>query len=121
MFFSIGLCDFNNSENLISDKSFAFAIRIIRVYKHLCTVWHEFVLSKQLLRSGTSIGANISEARHAQSRPDFISKMSIALKEADETDYWIRLLNESDFLTNKEAESILRDCNELIAILSSIE
>ena len=108
------------SGNLINEKSFDFAIRIVRLYRYLCGTRHEFVLSKQVLRSGTSIGANVSESRHAQSRADFITKMSIALKEADETFYWLQLLYASDYLSQRQAESILKDCDELISILSSV-
>ena len=106
--------------NIIEEKSFAFAIRIVNLYKHLNEVKKEFVLSKQLLRSGTSIGANVAEAEQAQSTPDFVSKMSIALKEASETKYWIRLLASTSYLTEVESESILNDCVELEKILVSI-
>ena len=106
--------------NIIEEKSFAFAIRIVNLYKHLNEVKKEFVLSKQLLRSGTSIGANVTEAEQAQSTPDFVSKMSIALKEASETKYWIRLLASTSYLTEAEAVSILNDCVELEKILVSI-
>ena len=97
-------------ENIIENKSFEFAVRIVNLYKHLTENKKEFVLSKQLLRSGTSIGANIAEAEQAQSRLDFISKLSIALKEAAETDYWIRLLHGADYLSDSEYSSILADC-----------
>jgi len=106
--------------NIIEEKSFAFAIRIVNLYKHLNEVKKEFVLSKQLLRSGTSIGANVAEAEQAQSTPDFVSKMSIALKEASETKYWIRLLASTRYLTEDEAVSILNDCVEIEKILVSI-
>ena len=106
--------------NIIEEKSFAFAIRIVNLYKHLNETKKEFVLSKQLLRSGTSIGANVAEAEQAQSTPDFVSKMSIALKEAAETKYWIRLLASASYLTEAEAASILNDCVELEKILVSI-
>ena len=88
--------------NIIEEKSFAFAIRIVNLYKHLNEAKKEFVLSKQLLRSGTSIGANVAEAEQAQSTPDFVSKMSIALKEASETKYWIRLLASTSYLTEAD-------------------
>lgn len=107
-------------DNVLLDKSFAFAVRIVNLYKYLCDTKKEFTLSKQLLRSGTSIGANINESQDAQSTNDFISKLSISLKEARETKYWIELLKETDYLTNKEAESILEDLIELIKILVSI-
>jgi len=106
--------------NIIEEKSFAFAIRIVNLYKHLNEAKKEFVLSKQLLRSGTSIGANVAEAEQAQSTPDFVSKMSIALKEASETKYWIRLLASTRYLTEDEAVSILNDCVEIEKILVSI-
>ena len=106
--------------NIIEEKSFAFAIRVVNLYKHLNDTRKEFVLSKQLLRSGTSIGANVTEAEQAQSTPDFVSKMSIALKEASETKYWIRLLASTCYLTEAEATSILNDCVELEKILVSI-
>lgn len=85
-------------ENIIEKKSFDFAIRIVKLYKFLCNEKNEFVLSKQLLRSGTSIGANVAEAQQAQSKADFISKISIALKEATESKYWLRLLNATDYI-----------------------
>ena len=106
--------------NIIEEKSFAFAIRIVNLYKHLNEAKKEFVLSKQLLRSGTSIGANVAEAEQAQSTPDFVSKMSIALKEASETKYWIRLLASTRYLTEDETVSILNDCVEIEKILVSI-
>ena len=106
--------------NIIEEKSFAFAIRIVNLYKHLNEAKKEVVLSKQLLRSGTSIGANVAEAEQAQSTPDFVSKMSIALKEASETKYWIRLLASTNYITEAETASILNDCVELEKILVSI-
>jgi len=107
-------------DNPLASKSFAFAVRIVKLYKYLCDEKKEFVLSKQLLRSGTSIGANISESQDAQSANDFISKLSIALKEARESKYWIELLKETNFLTNKEANNILDDLIEVIKLLVSI-
>ena len=106
--------------NIIEDKSFAFAIRIVNLYKHLNESKKEFILSKQLLRSGTSIGANVAQTEQAQSTPDFVSKMSIALKETSETKYWIRLLASTSYLTEAESASILNDCVELEKILVSI-
>ena len=106
--------------NAVMDKSYAFALRIIKSYKYLCTEKKEFVLSKQLLRSGTAIGALIKEAEHAQSRPDFVNKMSIALKEANETEYWLMLLHDSEYLDNNVFSSIAEDCKELIKLLISI-
>ena len=101
------------------DKSFAFAVRIVRLYKLLCSR-NEFVLSRQLLRSGTSVGVMLKESEHAQSKSDFINKLSIALKEANETEYWIMLLKETDYLSEKEYESIIEDCRELIKLTVSI-
>ena len=108
------------TENIIADKSKTFAIRIVKLYQYLCTEKREFALSKQLLRSGTSIGANVKEAIRGQSKADFISKMSIALKEASETEYWLELLYETDFLDKKQFDSIYADDQELLKILTSI-
>ena len=108
------------NENIIEIKSFDFAVRIVNLYKHLTADKNEYVLSKQLLRSGTSIGANITEAERAQSKPDFYAKMSIALKEANETDYWIRLLHKTEYLTDIEYDRINRDVNEIISLLVAI-
>lgn len=107
-------------DNIIETKSFNFAIQIVKLYKYLYYSKKEYVLSKQLLRAGTSIGANVAEAEQAQSKADFISKISIALKEATETDYWIRLLNATDYLSNYEIKTILANCNELERILTAI-
>ena len=100
-------------------KSKAFAVRIVRLYRYLCDEKGEYVLSKQLLRSGTSIGANLAEAECAISRKDFISKVYIALKECVETKYWLELLHETDYLTEQEYQSINTDCEELRKMLSS--
>lgn len=105
-------------DNLILDKTFQFALRIIEVYKNLSSERREFVLSKQLLRSGTSIGANVSEAIEAQSRADFIHKLAISLKEARETEYWIRLLIASDYID--KSSGIHADVQEIIRILTAI-
>jgi four helix bundle protein len=107
-------------ENIIEKKSFDFAIRIVRLYRYLCEKKKEFVLSKQLLRSGTSIGANVAEAQQAQSKADFVSKISIALKETTETKYWLRLLNATNYLSDVEIKTILADCVEIEKILTSI-
>ena len=107
-------------DNLILDKSKAFAIRIINLYKHLNEEKREYILSKQLLRSGTSIGANCREAARAQSKADFVAKMNIALKEADETAYWLELLYATDFVTQVQFQSIYNDAEELIKLLVSI-
>ncbi len=107
-------------DNVVLNKSKAFAIRIIRLYKYLCDDKKEFTLSKQLLRSGTSIGANVKEAVRGQSKADFIAKMSIALKEASETEYWLELLYETDFLDKSQFDSIYADNQELLKILMRI-
>ena len=108
------------TENIVADKSKMFAVRIVKLYQYLCTEKREFVLAKQLLRSGTSIGANVKEAIRGQSKADFISKMSIALKEASETEYWLELLYETDFLDKNQFQSIYADNQELLKILTSI-
>ena len=106
--------------NIIEEKSFNFAVRVVNLYKHLTAEKKEFVLSKQLLRSGTSIGANIAEAEHPQSNADYLSKMNIALKEANETCYWLKLLVTTDYINNTQYNSINTDAKELICILTSI-
>ncbi len=105
---------------VIEKKSFSFAIRIINLYRYLSTRKNETVISKQIVRCGTSIGANVSEAERGQSKADFYSKMSIALKEANETYYWIRLLHATNYIDSKAFVSLERDITELIAILTSI-
>ncbi|MFZ1705834.1 MAG: four helix bundle protein [Saprospiraceae bacterium] len=107
--------------NVIQEKSFAFAIRIVGVYKYLQSEEKEFVLSKQLLRSGTSIGANIEESIGGQSEKDFLSKLSIAYKEARETMYWLKLLKATDYLSEDQAESLLTDAEELCRIIGKIQ
>ena len=106
--------------NVVEDKSFEFAVRIVKLYKLLTTERQEFVMSKQLLRAGTSVGANISEAQQAQSPSDFLSKMSIALKESYESDYWLRLLHRTDYLNEEEYKSIITDCRTISKLLVSI-
>ena len=108
-------------ENIIQSKSYVFAVRIVKVYKYLCEEKKEYVLSKQLLRSGTSIGANIEEAIGGQTDKDFFAKLTIAYKEARETHYWIRLLTDTDYISKKENESLLHDVNELLNIIGSIQ
>src|SRR5436190_24286040 len=103
-------------ENALKDKSYQFALRIVNAYKHIVSEKKEFVLSKQLLRCGTSIGANVAEANQAQSRPDFISKLSIALKEAVETEYWLNWLADSEYLSRRQSDSLHVDCVELIKL-----
>ena len=106
--------------NTIVDKSFAFAVRIVNLCKYLNQDHKEFVLRKQLLRSGTSIGANVSEAQRGQSKADFTAKMSIALKEANETHYWLKLLYKTDYLSEAQYNSINTDINELVGLLMAI-
>ena len=106
-------------DSVTLDKSKNFAIRIVRLYQYLCTEKKEFVLSKQLLRSGTSIGANLAEAIYGTSDKDFLSKMYISLKECAETNYWLELLFKTDYLTEQQYQSINEDCTELIKLLTS--
>ena len=107
-------------ENICVEKSFDFAVRIVKLANHLKKTKKEYTLSKQLLRSGTSIGANVSEAQRGQSKADFTAKMSIALKEANETEYWLRLLYRTEYLSETEFQSIHKDILEIISILFSI-
>lgn len=109
-----------SKDNVIVEKSKAFALRIIKLYKYLKDQQNEYVMSKQLLRCGTSIGANIKEAMRGQSKADFYSKLNISLKEASEAEYWLELLYESDFITKAQFESIYVDCQEIIKLLVSI-
>ena len=106
-------------DSVTLDKSKNFAIRIVRLYQYLCTEKKEFVLSKQLLRSGTSIGANLAEAIYGISDKDFLSKMYISLTECAETKYWLELLFKTDYLTEQQYRSINEDCTELIKLLTS--
>lgn len=108
-------------DNVVQNKSYAFAIRIVKVYKYLCEEKKEFTLSKQLLRSGTSIGANIEEAIGGQSKKDFFAKLTISYKEARETKYWIRLLTDTDYLTKTESETLLKDIDELLKLIGLIQ
>lgn len=107
-------------DNVIIDKTLEFSIRIVNMYKYLCKEQSEYVLSKQLLRSGTSIGANVREAEHAQSKADFLNKNNIALKEANETCYWLELLHRTEYITTTMYDSIFADCEEILKILISI-
>jgi len=107
--------------NIIQEKSFAFAIRIVNLYKYLCEEKREFILSKQILRSGTSIGANIEESIGGQSDKDFLAKLSIAYKEARETIYWLKLLFATDYLNQEQADSLLKDAEELCKIIGKIQ
>ena len=106
--------------NVIMDKSYAFALRIIKLYKYLIAEKEEYVLSKQILRSGTSIGALVKEAEHAQSKADFLNKMNVALKEANETEYWLMLLKDSKYIEEKSFDSIHEENVEIIKLLASI-
>ena len=101
-------------------KSFEFAVRIVNLFKHLIEVKKEFIMSKQLMRSGTSVGANIREAKFAESTNDFLHKLCISRKEANETMYWLELLKATNYISEAEFVSISTDCNELIAILTKI-
>lgn len=104
-------------ENILNTKSYSFAIKIVKLSQYLQTEKKEFILSKQILRSGTAIGALIREAEYGQSKTDFVHKLSIALKEANETAYWINILKDTDYLEEKSFMSLLNDCNELIRLL----
>ncbi len=110
-------------DNIVVQKSFNFAVRCVNLYKYLCykTILKEFVISKQLLRSGTSIGANIEEAMGAQSTADFLSKLSVSYKEARESKYWIKLLHETDYISDEEYNSLIEDIDELINIIAKIK
>lgn len=107
-------------KNTISRLSKSFALRVIKLYKYLTEEKHEYIMAKQVYRSGTSIGANIAESRNAQSTADFINKLSIALKEADETMYWLELLHESENIDGKQFESMSNDLNVIIETLIRI-
>ncbi len=106
-------------DSIAKQKSLAFAKRIVRLYQYLQKEHHEFVMSKQILRSGTSIGVNIAEALYGSSRKDFAAKLQIAEKEAAETLYWLELLNSCDYLPDNLYQSLWQDCNELLAILAA--
>ena len=107
-------------ENVIMRKSLAFSVRIVNLHKCLSQVKTEYIMSKQICKSGTSIGANIAEAQRAQSTADFVSKMKIALKEANETQYWLQLLCETNYISEKEFSSIHEDLLEILKILTAI-
>mgnify|MGYP001415288997 FL=1 len=106
-------------KSIIKDRSFVFAVRIVKLYKYLVETKRGFVLSKQLLRSGTAVGALVSEAQNAESKADFIHKLGIAQKECDETIYWLELLKETDYLAEKEFESMNTEADELLKMLKS--
>ena len=107
-------------ENVIKEKSYKFAVRAVRLSQFLVNEKREFVLSKQILRSGTAVGALVREAEQAESRKDFIHKLAIALKEANETEYWIDLIKDTDYIDEKLHQSLYKDCNELIRIITAI-
>jgi len=107
-------------DNIVENKSFAFAVRVVKLYQFLCEQKKEFVLSKQLIRSGTSVGAMVREAEHAETKNDFKHKMGIAQKEINETIYWLELLKETDYLTIEQFESINADAIEIIKLITSI-
>ncbi len=109
------------SDNIVQTKSYAFAIKIVEVYKYLVEQKKEYTLSKQLVRSGTSIGANIEEAIGGQSRKDFYAKLTISYKEARETKYWLRLLTDTNYLETEKSKPLLEDCDELLRIIGSIQ
>lgn len=109
-----------SGDSLIEERSYAFALRVVNAYKYLTTAKGERVMSKQLLRSGTSVGAMMHEAKFAQSRADFVSKASVALKEANETQYWLRLLHDSDYIDDATFASMFDDAQQVTAILVSI-
>jgi len=108
------------SRNIVQEKSYSFALRIIKLYQWMNLEKSEYVLCKQLVKSGTSIGANVEEAIGGQSDKDFLSKMAIAYKESRETHYWLRLLHDTDFINDKAYLSIIQDCEELLKIIASI-
>ena len=107
-------------DNAIESKSFQFAVRICKLNQYLCEKKQAYTLSNQILKSGTSIGANVCEAQQAQSRADFLSKLSIALKEAAETDYWLRLLHATEHINDQQYASLIEDCRELERLLTAI-
>lgn len=106
-------------DNILQERSLLFASRIVKLHKYLCKEKHEAVISKQIIRSGTSIGANINEATYGSSKADFIAKLHIALKETAETEYWLRLLTLSEYISQSESESLIADCLEIKRILIS--
>jgi len=107
-------------DNIIATKSYAFAVRCVNLYKYLCEVKNDYTIGRQLMRSGTSIGANVKEATRGVSKADFTAKMSISLKEASESEFWIELLRDTDYITAEQAESMLEDCQELLKLLMTI-
>jgi len=112
--------DYVEKENVVKNKSFAFSVRIIRLYQYLANQKKEFIIAKQLLRSGTSVGAMVKEAEHAESRNDFKHKISIAQKEINESIYWLELLRETEYLSKEEFDSLKADAVELLKIVTAI-
>ena len=110
----------NKKDNIVQNKSYDFSLRIVKLYQFLSTEKKEYVISKQILRSGTSIGANIEEAIGGISKKDFVHKLSISYKEARETHYWIRIIKDSDYINKELANSLLEDCDELLKLLYTI-
>ena len=108
------------TDSIVREKSKVFALRMIKLYRYMCEEKKEFIMSKQAMRSGTSIGANVRESSRAQSTADFLSKLEIALKEADETQYWLELLKDTDYISGKAADSLIADCEEIIRLIVSI-
>ena len=106
-------------EDVLKDKSYKLGLRIVKLCQHLGEEKREFILSKQILRSGTSIGANVAEGGQAESKPDFIHKLSVSHKESFETEFWLKLLRDSEYITEKQAESLLSDCRELQKLLTA--
>ena len=107
-------------DNAVVQKSYDFSLRCVKLYKYLCDNGGNYIIGKQLLRSGTSVCANVRESQRAQTKPDFITKLYIALKEASETEYWIELLREAEYISVKQADCMQADCIELIKLLTSI-
>jgi four helix bundle protein len=109
----------NGRKNILGEKAFAFAVRVVNLYKFLTEKKKEYVMSKQVLRSGTAIGALLREADFAQSKADFINKLHVAVKEANETEYWLMLLKETNYVDTVSCESISTDCRELLKLLTA--
>ncbi|MBR2292237.1 MAG: four helix bundle protein [Prevotella sp.] len=107
-------------ENIIVAKSYVFAVRCVKLYKYLCDEKNDYTIGRQLMRSGTSIGANVKEATRGMSKADFTAKMSISLKEASESEFWIEILRDTNYITEEQADSMLEDCRELLKLLMSI-
>ena len=107
-------------DNIVVAKSYAFALRCVKLYKYLCEEKNDFVIGKQLLRSGTSVGANVKEAIRGVSKADFTSKMGIALKEASESEFWIDILRDSEYISQQQADCMMTDCQEILKLLMSI-